>query len=118
MNGHCLGTFKNRRKYFFLPPPLNVVFLTLSPFTFFSLSLSLLDSSWWETVENGSRGILTVTSRYQATASEDVADWEELECALVICRVGRLVKMLQLFVLTRIKHSINSTFNPKPVSDH
>jgi hypothetical protein len=35
--------------------------------------------------EHESKGIYTVRSRYLAT-SESVTDWEDLECAVVICK--------------------------------
>jgi hypothetical protein len=49
-----------------------------------------------EAVENGRsrERLLIVRSRYQATISENIADWEDLKCALVICTVSRRVKML------------------------
>jgi hypothetical protein len=39
-------------------------------------------------------------------------------CAEVICRVCRLAIVLQLFVVTSNKHSVNSIFNPNLVSTH
>jgi hypothetical protein len=54
----------------------------------------------------------TVRRRYQATTSED------LVLAVVVCRVFRLVKMLQLFVVTSYKPSVNPIIDPDPVSSH
>jgi hypothetical protein len=39
-------------------------------------------------------------------------------CAVVICRVCRLVSVLQLFVVTSHKRSRNPVINPNPVSGH
>jgi hypothetical protein len=67
--------------------------------------------------EHGSREISIFRSRYQGTTtSEDIEDWEDLVCAVVICRVCRLVKVLQLFVVTSYKRS--PIINPNPASNH
>jgi hypothetical protein len=51
----------------------------------------------------------------QATASEDI---EDFMCAVVtvICKVWKLLRVLQLFVVTSYKPSINPIFNPNPES--
>jgi hypothetical protein len=35
-----------------------------------------------------------VEIRYQATTGEDTADWEDLACAVVNCKVRTLVRLL------------------------
>jgi hypothetical protein len=55
-----------------------------------------------------------VRRRYQATTSEDI---EDLMFEAVICRVCRLVKVLQLFLVTSCMCSVNPITNPNPVSN-
>jgi hypothetical protein len=54
--------------------------------------------------------------RHQATADEDIADWEDFMCAVVtvICEVCRTVRAQSLLVFTFCKCSINPVTNPKP----
>jgi hypothetical protein len=43
------------------------------------------------------------------------------ECVLVfvvICRMCKSVRLLQLFVVTNYKRSVNPIINPNPVSSH
>jgi hypothetical protein len=47
-----------------------------------------------------------------------VIDWEDLECSVVICRVCRTVKVLELFVVTSIRYPIKSAINMNLVSSH
>jgi hypothetical protein len=42
------------------------------------------------------------------------ADWKDLACAVVICKVWKLAIVLQLLVVTTCKWSIISISNPKP----
>jgi hypothetical protein len=44
--------------------------------------------------EHGNRGICTVTSYYEAMTGEDRTNWEDLVCAVLICRACRLVREL------------------------
>jgi hypothetical protein len=44
--------------------------------------------------ENGNKGISTATSSYEVMTSVNTADWEDFVCAVIICRVCRLVTML------------------------
>jgi hypothetical protein len=68
--------------------------------------------------EYGSGGISIVGSCYQATTGEDRTNWEDLVCAVVICRICRLVSVLLLFVVTSYKRSKSSIINPNPMSSH
>jgi hypothetical protein len=43
--------------------------------------------------------ISDVSSLNQATPSEDIINWENLVFAVAICRVCKLVRVLQLFVV-------------------
>jgi hypothetical protein len=45
-------------------------------------------------VEHGTWGIYGTESRYQATAGEDTADWEDLMRAVVICKACTLLTVL------------------------
>jgi hypothetical protein len=44
--------------------------------------------------EDGSSRISTIRSRYVATTSENITDLEGLVCAVVICSVCRIVRVL------------------------
>jgi hypothetical protein len=59
--------------------------------------LFLLESGSWGTVmvqEPKVRGMSTIGSRYQTTTGEDTADWKDLACAVVNCRLRELVTVL------------------------
>jgi hypothetical protein len=64
-----------------------------------SLWLSLKYSSWKGTaiqrrLQHRSWRISTARSRYQGTADEASADWKNLACAVVICKMWRLAMAL------------------------
>jgi hypothetical protein len=63
------------------------------------------------------RGTSAIGSRYWTTG-EDTADWEELVCAVVNCRVCELVISLWLLVVTFCGSSINPIINPNPIYSH
>jgi hypothetical protein len=67
--------------------------------------------------EHGSRWVSScfVRYHYQAMISDNI---EDIVFALVICRVCRLVDMLQLFVVTSCKCSVNPIISLNPVSTH
>jgi hypothetical protein len=49
---------------------------------------------------------------------EDTADWEELLCAVVNCKLWELVTALELILITIFKVSINPTTNPSYAYSH
>jgi hypothetical protein len=57
-------------------------------------------------LEQGSRGITIVRSRYQERSTEDTADGKRTYAG-VICKVWKLAIVLYLFVVTTCKYSIN-----------
>jgi hypothetical protein len=44
---------------------------------------------------------------------EDIADWEDLEGPVVVCRLCRIVKLV--LIIANTKHTINSVINPNSV---
>jgi hypothetical protein len=61
-----------------------------------------------------------VVIRHQATTGEDIANWEELICAVVTVIFGmhNPVRLWELFEVTICKFSINPITNPKFVYSH
>jgi hypothetical protein len=55
---------------------------------------------------------------YYMTTGKDAADWENLVCTVAICKAYKLVRLLELLVVTSYKHPINSVTNPNPMSAH
>jgi hypothetical protein len=55
---------------------------------------------------------LIVRLRYKATTSKAT---EDLVFSVVICRMFKSVRLLQLFVVTSYKRSINTIINPNSV---
>jgi hypothetical protein len=57
---------------------------------------------------------------HQTKTGEDTADWEDLACAVVNCKVCELVTALQSLVLISCVHKcwINPITNPNPVYSH
>lgn len=49
---------------------------------------------------------------------EDVADWGNLVCAVVISKVYKSVRLLEILVVTSYKHPLNSIIKPNPMSTH
>jgi hypothetical protein len=64
----------------------------------------------WETPAAG--------SRYQATTGEDTADWEDLVCAVLNCRMCEWAIALLLLAVPICKSSINPITNPNPLYSH
>jgi hypothetical protein len=55
---------------------------------------------------------------YQAMNGEDMGDSKDLACAVVICKVHKSVRLLELLVFPSYKHPINPIINPNPMSSH
>jgi hypothetical protein len=49
--------------------------------------------------------------RHQATTSEDTGEWENLARAVVICKVYKSARLLELLVVTIYKISVNTVIN-------
>jgi hypothetical protein len=58
------------------------------------------------------------SSRCQATTGEDTADWDDLACAVVIFKVYKSVRLLELLVSTSCKGSAVSIISPNPMFRH
>jgi hypothetical protein len=68
--------------------------------------------------EHGSKGISIVRSRCLAANSEGVIDREDIACAVVVCKVCRIVRVLKLSVVTSHKHSVTPVFRRNPEPSH
>jgi hypothetical protein len=60
----------------------------------------------------------TVLSSGKRWVREDIPDWKDLGSAVVVWRLRRITKVLQLFAVKSNTWPINSVINPKPVSSH
>jgi hypothetical protein len=57
-------------------------------------------------LQHGSKGIVSVRSRYLARTSEDITNWEYLVCAAMICRVnGAIIKCNYEFCIKVVNKS-------------
>jgi hypothetical protein len=72
----------------------------------------------WHCCKHASGRISTVGTHYQAVTGGDIADVEDLVCAIVICRVFRSVKQLWSPVVTNYKALVNPVTNPIPMSNY
>jgi hypothetical protein len=55
---------------------------------------------------------------YHVTTGEDAADWENLMCAVAICKVYKSVGLLELLVLMSYMRPINSVIDPNLMFTH
>jgi hypothetical protein len=75
----------------------------------------------WEAVnrpgtfrEPRGRGMSAVGSRYQATSSEILTDWEDLLCPIVVYEICRTVRAHSLLEIARCRSPINPITDPTP----
>jgi hypothetical protein len=102
----------NHEEWCFLSGPcLDVV--TRTVWTNSAIVGYLLDSNDMSTGAEESPLVSSVTWKWLVKA-----DWEGSVCAVVICKVWKLVIVLQLYVVTVCRWSVNTVTNPDPICSH